>query len=288
MAVACRPILDRSLNVARAKGILVRAGFWALVFALIVWTAFIFFWMISLSLKSDVENTAYPPVFFPGQLNLSNYVEVFQKNPFLRYMLNSMIVGVGSTGLALLFGAPAAYGIARWRRYGMGMAVLVARLMPGISFLIPWFILFRILGLSDSYLTLILTHMVVGLPAVVWILIGFFEEIHPELLEASLVDGCGPFGTFLRIALPLTVPGLAVSAILAFIFSWNNFVFSVILAGPHTRPLPVAVFNMMSFEHVVWGPLAAAALIVTLPVLLLTLLVQRYIVMGLGAGGIKG
>jgi len=288
MAVMCPPAQYPGLHVAHLKEALARVGFWALVLALMAWTAFIFFWMVSLSLKTDVENTAYPPVFIPGHLNLSNYVEVFQKNPFLQYMLNSMIVGVGSTGLALVLGAPAAYGIARWKRYGMAMAVLVARLMPGISFLIPWFILFRILGLSDSYLTLILTHMVVGLPAVVWILIGFFEDIHPELLEAALVDGCGPYGTFLRIALPLTLPGLAVSAILAFIFSWNNFVFSVILAGPHTRPLPVAVFNMMSFEHVVWGPLAAAGLTVTLPVLVITLLVQRYIAVCLGAVGIKG
>lgn len=264
------------------------AAFWGLVLVLMAPTFFIFFWMASLSLKGQLDNTAYPPVFLPTHFEYRNYMEVFRQNAFGQYTLNSIIVAAGSTGLALAFGAPAAYGIAKWKRYGVAMAVLVARLLPGISFLIPWFILFTNLGLSDSYLALALTHMVVGMPLVVWVLIGFFEDIHPELEEAALVDGCGPFGAFFRIALPLTRSGLAVSSILAFIFSWNNFMFSVVLAGPHTRTLPVAVFNMMSFEQVVWGPLAAAALIVTLPVLALTLFVQRYIVAGLAAGGIKG
>ena len=262
--------------------------FWGLVLALMAPTFFIFSWMVSLSLKGQLDNTAYPPALLPTHIEYGNYIEVFRQNPFMRYSINSIIVAVGSTGLAILFGAPAAYGIAKWKRYGMAMAVLVARLLPGISFLIPWFILFKNLGLSDSYLALVLTHMVVGMPLVVWVMIGFFEDIQPELEEAALVDGCGPFGACFRIAMPLTLPGLAVSGILAFIFSWNNFLFSVVLAGPHTRTLPVAVFNMMSFEQVVWGPLAAAALIVTLPVLILTLFVQRYIVAGLAAGGIKG
>ena len=126
------------------------------------------------------------------------------------------------------------------------------------------------------------------MPIVVWVMICFFEDIHPELEEAALVDGCGPFGSFLRIALPLTLPGISVAGILAFLPSWNNFVFSVILAGPQTRTLPVAVFNMMSYEQVNWGPLAAAALVVTLPVLVLTLFSQRYIMAGLTAGGVKG
>lgn len=265
-----------------------KVAFGALVLTLMTPTFFIFFWMVSLSLKNQMDNVSYPPVFWPTVLEINNYVEVFRQNPFGRYFVNSVIVGVGSTGLSLLFGAPAAYGIAKWKHYGMGMAVLIARVVPGLSYLIPWFLLFYKLGLTDTYLALIISHMVGGLPLVVWVLIGFFEGINPELEDAALVDGCGPFGSFFRIALPLTLPGLAVSGILAFIASWNQFVFSVVLAGPYTRTLPVAVFNMMSYELVVWGPLAAAALVVTLPVLVLTLFVQRYIVAGLAAGGIKG
>ena len=261
-----------------------KVAFGALVLLLMSLTFFVFFWMISMSLKNALDNAAYPPVFLPSKIELNNYVEVFQKNPIVRYAVNSIIIAVGSTGLALLFGAPAAYGIAKWKHYRMALAVLVARLVPGLSFLIPWFILFRNLGMSDSYLALTLTHMVVGMPLVVWIMIGFFEGVSPELEDAALVDGCGPFGSFFRIALPLALPGLAVSGILAFIASWNNFMFSVVLAGPYTRTLPVAVINMMSFEQTNWGPLAAAALTVTLPVLALTVFVQRYIVAGLVKG----
>lgn len=270
------------------RKLVAKAGLWALILALMVPTLFIFFWMISLSLKNQLDNTAYPPVFLPTKPEFGNYVEVFEKNPFVRYFVNSVIVGFGSTSLALLFGVPAAYGIAKWRHQGMSLTILIARLVPGLSFLIPWFIMFQRLGLADTHLTLITTHMVVGLPLVAWIMIGFFEDMNPELEDAALIDGCGPYGVFLRITVPLALPGLVVSGILAFIYSWNNFVFSVVLAGPYKRTLPVAVFNMMSFEQVAWGPLAAAALIVTLPVLILTLFVQRHVVVGLTAGGVKG
>ncbi len=251
-------------------------------------TLFVFYWMFSLSLRNDADNLAYPPVFFPQQPSIKNYLYVFDRNPFFSYFINSLIVGIGSTSLSLLFGIPAAYGIARWKHQRLALAILVARLIPGLSYLIPWYILSRSVGLTDSYTTLILTHTVVGMPIVVWVMISFFEDIHPELEEAALVDGCGPFGSFLRIALPLTLPGISVAGTLAFLPSWNNFVFSVILGGPQTRTLPVAVFNMMSYEQVNWGPLAAAALVVTLPVLVLTLFSQRYILAGLTAGGVKG
>ena len=170
----------------------------------------------------------------------------------------------------------------------MALLILLARLVPPMSFLIPWFAATRSLGLSNSYVALTLGHMVAGLPLVVWIMIGFFEDLNPELEDAASVDGCGPYGNFFRIALPLTLPGLVVSAIMAFITSWNDFMFSVVLSGPRTRTLPVAVYNMLSFETVNWGPLAAATIMVTLPAVLLTLFIQRYIVAGLTAGAVKG
>ncbi len=265
-----------------------KGAFWLVIVALMLPSLFFFFWMISLSFKSQVENTAYPPVFVPSSLGLESYAEVFRKHPFPQYARNSTIAGFGATGIALLIGVPAAYGIVKWRRYEMALLILLARLVPPMSFLIPWFAATRSLGLSNSYIALILGHMVAGLPLVVWIMIGFFEDLNPELEDASSVDGCGPYGSFFRIALPLTLPGLVVSAIMAFITSWNDFMFSVVLSGPKTRTLPVAVYNMLSFETVNWGPLAAATIMVTLPAVLLTLFIQRYIVSGLTAGAIKG
>ena len=251
-------------------------------------TLFFFYWMISLSLKTDVENLAYPPVLLPSSLTLSNYAYVFANSSFVRFAINSMIVAVGSTGLSLVLGIPAAYGIARSRRYGTALLILVARMTPALSYLIPWFLLFQQLGMANTYTALILTHLIIGLPLVIWIMLGFFEGVSRELEDAALIDGCSRFGGFLRIAMPLTRPGIMVSGILAFIFSWNNFIFAVVLAGPRLQTLPVAVFSMMSFEQTNWGPLAAAALLITAPVLLLTLTVQRDIVAGLAAGGMKG
>jgi multiple sugar transport system permease protein len=119
-------------------------------------------------------------------------------------------------------------------------------------------------------------------------MIGFFEDIPPELREAAMIDGCNDYGAFLRVAVPLVKPGVVATGILSFIFSWNNFLFSVILAGRNTRTLPIAVFNMIGYEEINWGPLAAAATLITLPVVILTLVIQRHIVAGLTFGAVKG
>jgi len=275
MAVKLRKLLNRSL-------------LGGLLFLLMLPTGFFFFWMISLALKPDVDNLAYPPVFIPSQLTLQNFRYVFENSPFGRFAMNSLIVAVASTGLSLLLGVPAGYGIARSRRYGMALLILVARMTPALSYLIPWFLLFQQLGMANTYQALILTHLIIGLPLVIWIMLGFFEDVHPELEDAALIDGCSRFGSFLRVAVPLTRPGIVVAGILAFIFSWNNFIFAVVLAGPKLQTLPVAVFNVLTFEQVNWGPLAAAALLITAPVLVLTVLVQKQIIAGLAAGGLKG
>ena len=134
---------------------------------------------------------------------------------------------------------------------------------------------------------LVITHLVITVPIVVWVMIGFFEGLPGELEEAALMDGATIWQAFLYVAMPLARPGITVAMILSFIFSWNNFIFGVVLAGRTTRTLPVAVYNVLTFEQISWGPLAAAALIVTAPVLLLTLLMQKEIVAGLTAGGVK-
>lgn len=263
-------------------------GFYALVVVVMLPTAFVFYWMITLSLKPQVEATAYPPSFFHFSATLQGYIGVFKSQPFLLYTWNSFVVAMGCTLLGLAAGLPAAYSIARWRQRGLALTILVARIVPGISYLIPWYILFRKVGMVDTYQALILTHLVVGLPIIIWVMIGFFEDIPPELEDAALIDGCSYYGAFCRVALPLVKPGIMATSILSFIFSWNNFLFSVILAGRETRTLPIAVFNMINYEEISWGPLAAAATLITLPVVLLTLLVQRHIVTGLTFGAVKG
>jgi len=272
----------------RLRRVLGRIGLAFSVLALISPAILVFLWMLSLSLKNEVDNMAYPPVFIPNPPTLANFVDVFAKNDFLTYTYNSVIVSFTATGLALLLGVPAGFGIAKSRATRVAALIMIARVTPGLSYLIPLFLLFQWLGLTGTLSPIIITHLVITVPIVVWIMIGFFEGLPAELEEAALVDGATIWQAFRYISMPLARPGITVAMILAFIFSWNNFIFGVVLAGRETRTLPVAVYNVLTFEQVSWGPLAAAALLVTAPVLLLTLVVQKEIVAGLTAGGVKG
>jgi multiple sugar transport system permease protein len=269
--------------------VLARKAAFALAVLLIVSPAIlVFLRMLSLSLKNELDNTSYPPVFIPTEWAWRNYALVFEQNPFLLYTWNSIVVSGTSTLVALLLGVPAGYGLAKARASGIAVLVLISRMTPGLSYLIPLFILFRMIGLTGTLIPVIVTHLVITLPIVVWVMMSFYESLPRELEEAALIDGATIWQAFQKVALPLSRPGITVAAILSFIFSWNNFIFGVVLAGRETRTLPVAVYNALSFEQVSWGPLAAAALIVTLPVLILTVFVQREIVGGLAAGAVKG
>jgi multiple sugar transport system permease protein len=247
-----------------------------------------FLWMLSLSVKYEVDNAAYPPILIPERFAWKNYASVIESNRFGLFFVNSLIVTGSATLLALAIGVPAGYGIARMKAVKAAVIVLIARMTPGLSYLIPLFLIFQWLGVMGTLLPQIIAHLVITVPIVIWIMIGYFETTPMELEEAAVIDGATRWQVFRHVALPIAKPGMAVAFILAVIFSWNNFVFGVVLAGRETRTLPVAVYNMLSFEQLSWGPLAAAALIVTLPVLLLTIFAQRQIVAGLTAGAVKG
>lgn len=270
------------------RTLLGRIGLGIGVFLIVSPAVLFFLWMLSLSVKFEIDNAAFPPVFIPERFAWSNYADVLASNRFLTYFRNSVIVTGGATLLAMLVGVPAGYGIARMAAHKSAIVILVARITPGLSYLIPLFLLFQWLGLLGTLVPQIIIHLVVTVPIVIWIMIGYFETTPIELEEAARIDGATRWQVFRHVALPVAKPGLAVAFILAVIFSWNNFVFGIVLAGRETRTLPVAVYNMISFDQLSWGPLAAAALIVTLPVLLLTMVAQRQIVAGLTAGAVKG
>jgi multiple sugar transport system permease protein len=160
--------------------------------------------------------------------------------------------------------------------------------MPGMSYLVPWFILFSALQMIGSHLAVILSHLTVTMPLIIWILIGFFEDLPRELFDAARIDGCSIYSAFCRVALPLALPGVIVSGILSFIFSWNNFMLSLILGGSGVRTLPVAVYNFIGDTQIDWGGLNATATTVTLPVVFFVLIVQRHVVKGLTLGAVKG
>ena len=259
------------------------------VFVIVSPAILFFLWMLSLSLKFEIDNAAYPPVFIPEHFAWENYARRARLEPLLTYFINSLIVtGTRDAAGARWSASRPATASRAWRRTSSAIVILIARITPGLSYLIPLFLLFQWLGLLGTLVPQIIIHLVVTVPIVIWIMIGYFETTPMELEEAALIDGATRWQVFRHVALPIAKPGIAVAFILAVIFSWNNFVFGIVLAGRETRTLPVAVYNMISFDQLSWGPLAAAALIVTLPVLLLTVFAQRQIVAGLTAGAVKG
>ena len=160
---------------------------------------------------------------------------MFAKNDFLTYTINSVIVSFSATGLALLFGVPAGYGIAKTRATKAAILILIARVTPGLSYLIPLFLMFQWLGMLGTLGPLVITHLVITVPIVVWVMIGYFEGLPVALEESALVDGATIWQAFRHVSVPLARPGIMVATILSFIFSWNNFIFGVVLAGSFTR-----------------------------------------------------
>jgi multiple sugar transport system permease protein len=235
-----------------------RIVFPILLACIIIPILFPFVWMVMSSIKTQVDIIAWPPrfVFRP---TAQNYERVFVEQDFMKYLKNSVIVAVVAVSLSLVLGLPAAYSIARFKQKKLSVFILVARLLPGISFLMPWYIVFSRLRLMDSYVALILSHMLIALPLVVWVMSPYFDSVPLELEEAAMVDGQTRQHTFISIVLPLSTPGIVTATTLSFIFSWNNFMFSQVLSQQKTRTLPIAVYNFLSYVEVDWGAVMAAA-----------------------------
>ncbi|MDT4763056.1 carbohydrate ABC transporter permease [Sphaerochaeta sp. PS] len=266
----------------------VQKGLFLLMLALIIIPIlFPFVWMLMSSFKTQVDIISWPPKFIFTPV-MQNYNRVFFEQNFLRYMKNSVIVSVVSVMLSLVLGLPAAYSIARYKQQKLSMFILIARLMPGISFLMPWYIVFSRLRLMDSYVALILSHMLICLPLVVWVMAPYFDSVPRELEEAAMVDGLTQQRAFTKILLPLSGPGVVTATTLSFIFSWNNFMFSQVLSQQKTRTLPIAVYNFLSYVEVDWGAVMAAAVTIMAPAILLTMFFQKYVVKGLTMGAVKG
>jgi len=265
-----------------AKSILFYAG----AVGLSVPQVFVFAWMVMTGLKTGVQNIAYPPefIFTP---TLENYQAVFQQHNFLHYLMNSLVIAGLATGISLLLGLPAAYSIAKYRQGKIGIMILLARMTPFVSYLLPWYIIFRYLKLIDTYTALTLTHLIITLPMVIWLMIAFFESVPADLEDAAMIDGCSRLQSFVIIVLPLVRNGIATSAIMAFIFSWNQFLFSLILSGPKTKTVPVAVYNFISYGKIDWAGIGAAATLIVLPVSVFAFFVRRTIVQGLTMGALK-
>jgi len=271
------------MRTSRIKKIL----FFVLLLVIIIPVLFPFVWMLTSSFKTQVDIVAWPPrlVFTP---TLQNYERVFREQNFLKYFINSSIIGISAVAFSLLMGLPAAYSITRFKQKRLSIFILIARLMPGISFLMPWYILFSRLKLMDSYVALILSHMLITLPIIVWIMSSYFETIPIEMEESAMVDGATRQRAFVSVVLPIAGPGIVTSVTLSFIFSWNNFMFSQVLSMERTKTLPIAIYNFVSYAEVDWGAVMAAAVAIMAPAIILTMIFQKYVVKGLTMGAVKG
>lgn len=255
--------------------------------AVIIVLLFPIIWLVLASLKQDVDiyNPAKTFIFTP---TLENFGRVFGENSFLPFFVNSFIIGAVSTAASLALGLPAAYAMSRFTMRRSASVVLLARIIPSISLIVPWYFIFANLGLVGGYGAVILSHMFLSVPLIVWILMSFFDGLPIDLEEAAQVDGSTAIGAFFRISLPLSAPGIATAGILAFIFSWNNFLFSLILTDSSTRTLPVAILGFIGYANIDWGGLMAASTAITVPIIVIAIFAQKYVVSGLTAGGTKG
>ncbi|GAA2281234.1 sugar ABC transporter permease [Streptomyces ruber] len=244
-------------------------------------------WMFAAAFKTNVQVTD-PSVGLWFTPTLENFRAVLEAGQIVRSMGNSLLVGVVSTVLSAVIAVPAAWAVGRFAMHRTASLILVARIVPAISLLVPWYYLFAQAGLVGSYTVLVLSHMFVSVPLIMWIMISFFAGLPVELEEAAQVDGLSAFGAFRRITLPLAAPGTATASLLAFVFSWNNFMFALVFADDSTQTVPVTLFHFISYASTDWGGLMAATTLITLPVLLAAVLGQKYLVAGLTSGATKG
>lgn len=247
------------------------------------------FLLVLTSIKTELDALSFPPKWI-FQPTLQNYSEIFDTSPLAAYGINSLIVASLNTAICLVIGSLAAYGLARFRFKGsedLAFWFLSVRMMPPVAGIIPIYILMKNLRLLDTVWCLIIAYLTFNLPFVIWMLKGFFEEIPREIEESALIDGCSEFGVYLKIALPLIAPGLAATAILAFIFSWNEFLFALILTGTKAVTLPVGIIGFMKETGINWGYMTAGGVLALIPVLLFVMFVQRHLVKGLTMGALK-
>ena len=249
-----------------------------------------FFWQLLTSFKPEDELLRLPPLL-PTRLTLDHYRVVLEHSLIPRALVNSFGIASLTTLLALILGVPAAYGIARLPVPGKGvllLAIVGSTAFPQIATVSPLYLILRALGLRDTWLALVLAHTSFALPLTIWLLAGFIREIPHALEESAAVDGASTTQTLGRIVLPLLAPGLASTALLTFLFSWNEFLFAyTFTATEASRTVPVALALFPGVYEVPWGDIAAASMLASLPPVLIVLALQRHLVRGLLAGAVR-
>ena len=253
------------------------------------------YWMVNTALKPPGEILSSPPNWIPSAPTLKNFKEVIAGEGMsqggLKYAGNSLVVATTSTLISLILGSFAAYGLARWKSKWSertSMWILSTRMFPPAATVIPVYLMFAKLHLIDTQIGLIIAYVAYNLPFVTWMLRGFFAAIPPELEESARVEGCSDIGAFFRVALPLVRPGIAVAGLFAFVFAWNEFLFALVLTRINSATIPLQMASYQGVKGLIWGSMMAAAIIASLPGILLAFIAQKHLVRGLTLGAVKG
>jgi ABC-type glycerol-3-phosphate transport system permease component len=253
---------------------------------------FPFWWMALSSVKTLRELYTIPPIWWPEAPTWDNYRKVLFESNIPRYFLNSLVISFGATTLALVLAIFASYGFARFNFKGKPLLqsfVLVGQLLPTAAIIVPLFITLRVLGLVNTYWGLILVYMIITLPLSVWMLTSYFKAIPVELEEAAIIDGASRLGCLMRITLPLSLPGIVSVLVYAFVTTWNEFIFALCFATDSSvKTLPIGLAEFSTEFNTDWGAVMAASVVMTLPIALLFLSMQRLFIGGLTAGATKG
>lgn len=255
--------------------------------------AFPLYWLFTSSVKTPGECLSNPPVLFPSVFSSESFTEIFNKDGLALNFVNTFIVAACSTVISVFFGSMAAYAVARGsigkkaKKY-FGLWFMIQKMYPAIATAIPVYLVMRTLHLIDTRTALIIMNTSFNLPLVIWLMMGFFEQLPHELEESAMLDGCGFTKRFLLIILPITKPGIIASGILAFVGAWNEFLFAVILSINKSKTLPVVIAGFITDRGLDWGPMAATAVLTLLPVLIIVWAAQKDFVQGLAMGAVKG
>ena len=249
-------------------------------------------WTFITSLKTDVQMFAIPPDLLPDPVTLGHYIEVITEDNFLSYLRNSVLVAFVSCAVSMAAGIPAAYGFAKYTGKTMKPvfgAVTAVRMVPQVAMVIPFFMIMRNLKLSDSVAGLIITYIPFELTLIIWMLKNFFMQIPAEVEEAAELDGLGAWGILFRVAVPLSKSSIGVAGLMAFLFSWNEFMFALSLTSTSAaQTLPIGIAGYVTSFRTFWGSMSATGILFMIPAFILTFIFQKDLVKGLTAGAVKG
>jgi ABC-type glycerol-3-phosphate transport system permease component len=268
-----------------------RAFVYAVAALIVCWSVGPFLWQMSTSLQPDRELLTPTPHLFPYPITFEHFVNIFAEKNFHRYIINSAIVTITTTALCLAFGSIAAYALARLEirgRFRILWFFLAVSMFPQIAIVAPLYVLASNIGWLDSYRILVVVYVALGLPLVIWVLFGYFRSIPKSLDEAARIDGAKPMRIFFRIILPISLPAVVTTGLLCFIAAWNEFMFALAFTSDiNHQTVPVGIANFTGVHYVPWGDIAAASVVVTLPLVILVLIFQQQIINGLTGGALK-